>query len=87
MFECPACGGRGCPACEDRGTWDLEVCPLEFAGPEAMEIVRWADLAGRGLWPAAGAGLDQAAAFLDACRFVWAEDEAAKARRLRLESR
>jgi hypothetical protein len=51
----------------------LACCPAEFAGDEVWAILEAADAAPKGLPPVAGGLLDQAAAFVEAARFVWAE--------------
>ena len=44
------------------------------------ELIALAELYEKGLPPVAGGALDQAAAFVDAVRFVWAEQARWKAR-------
>jgi len=70
---CPVCEERGCPECGGRGTFELASCPAEFAGDDAWEVLEAAEAAAKGLPPVAGGLLDQAAAFSEAARFVWAE--------------
>ena len=42
-------------------------------------MIREADMCKRGLLPIAGGTLDQAAGFMTACRFIWAEQDRMKA--------
>jgi len=79
VFQCPGCGGRGCGDCDGKGTFDLASCPKEYATDDVWEMLAAADLAAKGLPPVAGGQLDQTKSFLQAARFIWNEQAAAKA--------
>lgn len=72
-MDCPACGGRGCPACRD-GKIDIPCCPLELITQDDWDVIELAGLYKKGLPPVAGGSLDQAAGFLAAARFIWSEE-------------
>lgn len=75
------CGGAdACPACGGRGHTLLTGCPHAVVPPEAFEAFAAADLARRGSWPVAGGWLDQAEPCVDAVRFCWQVDAAARAK-------
>lgn len=74
MDECPICDGRGCDECGDTGQIELTICPLKFVPADVWELLGSAELYEKGLPPVAGGSLDQAAAFVAACRVVWAEE-------------
>lgn len=69
------CGESGCEACQGRGHWRLEVCPLDFVDDETWQLIELAELFKQGLPPVAGGTLDQAAVFVEAARRVWREQE------------
>ena len=71
-YECPACGGKGCKLC-DHGVQHLNRCPLDEVPGVYFEAFELADLYEKGLPPVDGGTLDQASAFLAACRVIWAE--------------
>lgn len=74
------CGDRegGCAECED-GQVTVSQCPLEVVGQEVWDVMRLARLYRRGLPPVFGGSLDQAAAFVDAADFIFAEEAAHRA--------
>ena len=74
LIECAGCRGSGCDACEGRGEIELTTCPLEYAGNDVWSVKDMAELTKQGLPPVHGGALDQAQKFLDACRFIWAEE-------------
>ena len=51
----------------------MTECPLTYVGGDAWTVIEFAEFAERGSWPVAGGVLDQANQFVEACRFVWAE--------------
>ena len=52
----------------------LTGCPKRVIPAEAWEVLDHAELYAKGLAPEPGGSLDQAACFVSACRFVWAEN-------------
>lgn len=73
-FPCPDCGGQGCEPCNATGMIDITQCPFEWIDDDVWEAMEFADLYEKGLPPIAGGALDQAAVFVDACRFIWQEE-------------
>lgn len=74
-MDCPACGGKGCRHCGPDGLLHVTDCPLHVVPDEAWQLLRLARLYEKGLPPVAGGALDQAAAFVEACDFVWNEEK------------
>lgn len=75
-LSCPNCFGGGCTSCNRSGYFNLTTCPMEFAGNEPYEIIRFARILGdKGLTPVAGGLLDQSSNFIEAANHVWAEDK------------
>lgn len=74
------CGGRGCQACGERGRVDVTGCPRADLPPIVWDLLTYADLYRKGLPPVAGGALDQAAAFVEAARFIWNEHDQRKAK-------
>lgn len=72
QIECPACDGKGCQACNQSGSFYLDVCGHKYAA-EMGTLVHYADLYEKGLPPVAGGTLDQSAWFTDAAQLYWAE--------------
>jgi hypothetical protein len=62
-----------CGRCDGTGEVKITGCPRRIVPAEAWAVLELADLWDKGLPPAAGGVLDQAAAFVEAARFVWAE--------------
>lgn len=87
QMDCPSCDGLGdgCPACYDprskcsRGTFVLTTCPLTIVPPTIWDLLDYIELYGKGLPPIHGGALDQCHTFLDAARFVMAEEASTKA--------
>lgn len=75
MFDCPVCEGGGCRHCDGAGRFDLDECPMIFPGGDVWEAIEFAALYKRGLPPVAGGALDQSRVFVQACRFIWAEQQ------------
>lgn len=73
-MQCPVCSGGGCSACEGSGRFSVTECPRKLVPHEAWEMIEAADMTRRGLPPVAGGSLDQTQTFLDACRFIWADE-------------
>jgi len=48
-------------------------CPRADLPPIVWDVLTYADLFAKGLPPDAGGAMDQAAAFVEAARWVWAE--------------
>ena len=78
-IECPACAGRGCESCGDAGEISVTTCPLDYADRRTWTLLELTDLYERGLPPVAGGALDQATTFIEAARFVRAEQTRHKA--------
>ena len=80
-YECAACNGLGgeCPECAGRGEIEVTRCPLENLDEEVWILLHCAELYRKGLPPVAGGSLDQAAVFVEAARFIWAEKSHHKA--------
>ena len=74
-MDCPACGGAGCEHCGPTGRLQITDCPLCVVPEDAWQLLRLARLYEKGLPPVAGGALDQAAAFVEACDFVWNEEK------------
>jgi len=72
--QCAACDGAGCEKCHD-GIVRLTGCPRREIGADIWELLEYAELFRRGLAPEPGGALDQAAAFLRACGFIWGEQQ------------
>lgn len=74
--DCPACGGAigGCDECGGTGVWTITDCPLRILDEPVLMLARYADLFKKGLPPVAGGTLDQAAVFVEASLFLWAEE-------------
>ena len=85
LIECAGCAGSGCDACEQVGEIRLTKCPREAVAEDVWRLIEMADLTKRGLPPVGGGALDQAQKFLDACRFVWAEESRLRAEILGLD--
>lgn len=51
----------------------MTECPLEYAGEDVWEAIEMAGFFDKGLPPVHGGVLDQTQIFLDAARFIWAE--------------
>lgn len=79
-MECPECEGKGCEECAKTGKMELTECPLAFAGSEVWAVIEAAALFKHGLAPVHGGMLDQAATFIDAARFIWAEQSWCRAK-------
>lgn len=60
----------------------MTICPLLYAGSEAFEVLRFAELAREGLPPVHGGALDQTQSFLEVCRMIWPVIEEQKAKRM-----
>ena len=61
------------------GTFELTMCPLTIVPPTIWDVLDYVDLYGKGLPPVHGGALDQCQSFLDAARFVMAEEASTKA--------
>lgn len=61
-----------CPACKGSGKERITQCPMELVSREAWDVIELAELYEKGLPPVAGGAMDQAAAFVEACRLIWA---------------
>lgn len=70
---CPGCNDRGCKYCNKTGIIDIGRCPLEIVTNDVWDLIEYANLYKKGLPPVAGGALDQARAFTDAARFIFAE--------------
>ena len=70
---CPGCEGKGCCECKKIGQLPITNCPLKLITADVWEIISLAELFEKGLPPVAGGVLDQAKCFVDAARFVFAE--------------
>jgi hypothetical protein len=57
----------------------LTQCPKAAIPAEVWDLLDYADLYRRGLAPEPGGALDQAAGFVAACRFAWAQQARLKA--------
>lgn len=77
LIECPKCAGEGCEEC-DEGRVAIDGCPNQFCR-DVGRTVPMIDLFHKGLPPVAGGVLDQAAWFLEAARYLDAEEAALKA--------
>lgn len=66
QVDCPRCEREGCPACDERGYFELTDCPKTMVGKDAAAFIRFAELWKQGRMPVAGAVLDQSAWFIDA---------------------
>jgi hypothetical protein len=75
-FECPACEGHGCDACDD-GYFQIDGCPNAFCRTviPAIELI---DLFEKGLPPVSGGALNQSASFLSAAKFFAIQNQLAK---------
>jgi len=51
----------------------LTCCPLEYITDDVIELIEYAELYEKGLPPVSGGALDQAKAFTDCCRIIFAE--------------
>jgi len=49
------------------------MCPLEYVKDEVWTVIECADLLKKGLPPVGAGMLDQAQVFIEAARFIWAE--------------
>lgn len=78
-IDCPRCGGKGCPECDDAGQFALEQCPFTAVPRHVFRAIDLADLYAKGLPPVAGGSLDQSAWFVELANFSFAE--AARLRR------
>lgn len=81
--ECVRCGGKNskdCPACGGTGKWELKECPKKFVTSDVWEAIELAELFAKGLPPVAGGVLDQANSFVEAARFIFAEQAFWKAK-------
>jgi hypothetical protein len=74
VIECPACGGTGCPSC-DQGDFEIDRCPLEVITPDIWEAIEMAGFYKKALPPVAGGVLDQANIFIAACTMIWNEEK------------
>ena len=81
-MTCPACEGhvneaqkeaQKCEHCQS-GLIRFTACPLDVVTPDVWEAIEMARLFAKGIPPIAGGSLDQTAVFLQAARFVWAEE-------------
>lgn len=70
---CLVCKGAGCKECNNTGEIIITQCPLEFIDKKVWEIIRYAELFEKGLAPVAGGVLDQANCFIEACEFIFNE--------------
>ena len=75
-LDCEECGGKGCPACDNRGWYYSTGCPQKIARP-MWRVVSLIDMAEKGHLPVSGGVLDQSAWFIEAYRFY--EQQKAKA--------
>lgn len=60
----------------------MDRCPFAYAGHEAADAIRAADLAEKGLLPEPGGWLDQAAIGIRAIERVWREQDHAEAKQI-----
>jgi len=81
--QCPSCDGRGCDDCDGRGAIRLTGCPRTAIPRAAWETIDAAEMLEKGLPPEHGGMLDQAADFIRAARFVWAEQARCRAQEMR----
>ena len=71
---CVACNGSCCDECKNTGTVDILTCPLEVVTQDVWDLLDHAELyLEHGLPVVAGGQLDQAAGFIEACRFISSE--------------
>jgi hypothetical protein len=59
----------------------LEQCPLAFIGDGVDAVMEAAEFAEKGLLPGGRGWLEEPQGLVDAIRFVWREERAAKIRR------
>jgi len=74
-MACPSCNGTGCEHCNDAGTIDITGCPVELVSNDVWSLIEYVKLWEKGIPPIAGGALDQAYCFIQAARFVFAEEQ------------
>jgi len=73
MFDCKECDGSGCSACNYIGNLRITECPLDYITSDVWQVIKSAELYKKGLPVVGTCQLDQAQNFIEACRFIWAE--------------
>jgi len=76
---CPRCEEAGCDDCDGAGTFSLTSCPKKMLDWELVQVIRYAELFGKGLPPVAGGSLDQSAWFINLHSFYEYESSLAEA--------
>ena len=64
LLKCPACAGKGCGECEDRGHLVIDGCPKKIVDAATWELLRHSRFAEKGLLPVEGGTLDQTQWFI-----------------------
>ena len=81
IFKCPLCDGRGCGACDQAGTFELDHCPTLYLDESVRSLVNtYGPLFDLGAMPVAGGVLDQCASFIAAHSFLRIERDRWKAK-------